>query len=155
MFILLSPIKKSWFVKANPDGRLFVYDRKYNSLFWESFSALKLDFSRGFLVKSEEAERFLHDKLQEIGLRNSEANEFISFWLPLLIRNKLSLVSFQFQNYVRTFPLLVTPNPDSVLRVFLGIKRANGDEIFEEQYLPQFERNGFCVVEWGGSNFDL
>ena len=59
--------------------------------------------------------------------------DFITFSLPVLLRNGVSICSFQPQNYVDECPLEVTPKPDSVLRVFLAIKKVTGPISIEEQ----------------------
>lgn len=140
----------SWLLKAKPSGELVVHGRKFNSLFWEARSTFKLDFSSGFIVTRESAEAFLEDKLAQIGLTDFESNEFISYWLPVLIQNQISLVSFQFENYSKEFPLVVNPAPDSFLRVFLAIRKSFPGETVQEQIILPFIRKGYCVVEWGG-----
>lgn len=47
--------------------------------------------------------------------------------------------------------LSITPEPDSILRVFMVYKPLDQYAEIEEQILPGFERKGFAVVEWGGS----
>ena len=45
----------------------------------------------------------------------------------------------------------IEPKPDSILRIFLSIKKLDKIVDIEEQNLERFERKGFTVVEWGGS----
>ena len=85
-----------------------------------------------------------------LGLTDLEANEFITYWLPVLNKNGKSVVSFQFDNYDKAAPLSVSPKPDTIIRVFLGIRKATDDEEIKEQVLPRFTREGYTVVEWGG-----
>ena len=145
----------TWNVHAYPSGRLTTNGREYSSLFWEAYAYnFKYNFDEGFLVKKENAIEFLEEKLKQIGLNDLEANEFITFWLPFLNKNEQSIVSFQYENYEKSFPLTVSPQPDSVLRVFLVIKKATGNEKIKEQKLHGFERKGFTVVEWGGALVD-
>ena len=47
--------------------------------------------------------------------------------------------------------LEITPNPDSVLRVFMVYKPLEEKNEIEEPVLESFDRNGFTVVEWGGT----
>jgi len=49
--------------------------------------------------------------------------------------------------------LNVTPKPDSLIRVFLIIKKIDEPINIKEQKLVANERKGLTVVEWGGSNF--
>ena len=143
--------KNEWKLKANPNGEIIINDRKYPYLFWEADSYIAQDFTKGFIVKAEDAEAFLEEKLKILGLNDKESCDFITFWLPVLLRNKLSICSFQTEEFFKNCEMKIEPKPDSVLRVFLSIKKIDGLMNIEEQALPNFERKGFTVVEWGGS----
>ena len=47
--------------------------------------------------------------------------------------------------------LTVTPQPDSVLRVFMAWKGLEKEVDIPPQELPAFQRQGFALVEWGGA----
>ena len=144
--------QSTWKVHAHPDGTMFVDGKNCPYLFWEAESKRSYDFSKGFIVTAKDAKDFLEEKLKFVGLNDREAFDFITFWLPVLLKNGVSICSFQFDNYTEQCPLQVNPKPDSVLRVFLAIKKVTGTESIEEQELHPFERHGFSVIEWGGSN---
>ena len=141
----------TWKVKASPNGEITILDKKYPYLFWEAESYINQDVSKGFIVKAEDAEKFLEEKLKLIGLNEKESCEFITYWLPELLKNKISLCSFQKQEFFDNFELDINPKPKSVLRVFLSIKKLNKEIKVEEQKFKPFKREGFTVVEWGGS----
>ena len=124
-------------------------------MFWEAdINNFTPKFETGFIVTKENAISFLEEKLKILGLTDLEANEFITYWIPVLNKNEKSVVSFQFENYEKAAPLEITPKPDTLIRVFLCIKKAgNGDDAIPEQKLPAQTRNGYTVVEWGGCNF--
>ena len=143
--------ENEWNVHASPNGDIKIGDKKYPYLFWEADSYINQDFSKGFIVKNEDAESFLEEKLKLIGLNEKESCDFITFWLPQIIKNKLSLLSFQTEEFFRNFEEKIEPKPDSVLRVFLSIKKIEKKCDLEEQQLTKVERKGFTVVEWGGS----
>ena len=65
--------------------------------------------------------------------------------------NPYNLISFQNQTYIDNAKLTITPNPDSILRVFMAYKPLNKEIEIEKQKLEPFVRSGFTVVEWGGS----
>ena len=92
---------------------------------------------------------FSHARLNE-----KESCEFITYWLPELLKNKISLCSFQKQEFFDNFELDINPKPKSVLRVFLSIKKLDHPVNVKEQKLESFERKGFSVVEWGGSEIN-
>lgn len=141
-----------WQVVAQPDGTLCDASGKtYSYLFWEGNTDATYDFSKGFVVKGSETAEFLEEKLSEIGLNAKEANEFIVYWLPRMQGNKYNLITFQTEAYTDVAKLHITPEPDSILRVFMAYKELEEPIEIEEPAIAPFERKGFTVIEWGGA----
>ena len=143
--------ENTWKVKAFPNGEISILDKKYPYLFWEADSYVAQALSKGFVVKAENAQEFLEEKLKMFGLNEKESCDFITYWLPVLIKNKISLCSFQTQKFFDNFVYDITPKPKTVLRVFLSIKKLNEEIKVEEQEIKEVKREGFTIVEWGGS----
>ncbi|PKM76952.1 MAG: hypothetical protein CVU90_10130 [Firmicutes bacterium HGW-Firmicutes-15] len=146
--------KNGWNVIAAPDGTLTNLDdnKQYSCLFWEGVSnEAKWDLSQGFVVAGEDTKDFLQEKLAFLGLTPKEYNEFIVYWLPVMQNNKFNLVTFAGREYEDIAPMQITPNPDSVLRVFMVFKSLDSFTEVQPQKLKSFERKGFSVVEWGGT----
>jgi len=143
--------KDTWNVHAEPDGTISIKDKKYPYLFWEALSYDLPDSNEGFIVTDKDAESFLEEKLDILGLNDKEKTDFITFWLPVLLKNKISLCTFQTQKFFDTMELNVTPKPDSMIRIFLSIIKLDKPINVKEQKLESVERKGFTVVEWGGS----
>ncbi len=141
-----------WQVTAYPDGKIInkADQKEYSYLFWEGKSNSDYDFSKGFVVKGEDTAQFLQEKLSEMGLLPREYNEFIVYWLPQMQNNAYNLIAFQGDVYTDNAKLLITPQPDSLLRVFMAYKPLDKAVEIESQTLKPFARNGFTVVEWGG-----
>ena len=141
-----------WKVVAEPDGTLTDESGKtYNYLYWEGESTAKFDMSEGFCVKGEDTAEFLEDALEKLGLTRREANEFIVYWLPLMENNNYNVISFQTDAYEENAKLFIDPNPDTVIRVFMTWYGSKKPVELPSQTLTAPERNGFVVVEWGGS----
>ena len=143
-----------WSVTAYPDGRLV--DRasglEYSYLFWEGLSDVRYDMSRGYVVRGEDTAEFLRSTLSEMGLTPREYNEFIVYWLPKMQNNPYNLIAFQDERYTDTARLTVTPEPDSVLRVFMTYTPLDAPiEVDPPEPITPFERKGFVLVEWGGA----
>ena len=128
---------KGWNVSAQPNGDLVDTDtgRSLYSLYYESESSedvysMKSD---GFIVSREDTVSFLEDKLAKLGLNEHEAEEFIIYWLPRLQANE-----------------------DTIIRVMMTYKGLDKPiEGITEQQLPTTPtRDGFTVVEWGGSEIE-
>ena len=133
--------EEGWTVTAAPDGTLTdKTGQTYSYLYWEGLSDGDYDFSQGFCVPGADTAAFLEESLEKLGLTRREANEFIVYWLPRMQNNPFNLISFQFENYTNRAGLTITPQPDSLLRVFMAW-----------QDLPAFARTGFAAVEWGGA----
>ena len=144
--------KNGWKITAKPDGTLIDdTGREYYCLFWEGKQNVEYDMSKGFVVAGSETAAFLEEKLEILGLTDKEANEFIIYWLPQMENNKYNLISFQEEVYTDNAKLKITPEPDSVLRVFMAWQPLEEKIEIEEQILESFDRKGFTVVEWGGA----
>ncbi len=112
---------------------------------------MRYDLSKGFCVAGSDTESFLREKLTYMGLTEEEMNEFIVYWLPRIEHNRFNLISFQSGAYTNSAKLDITPNPDSLLRIFMVYVPLEEAADIEPQQLETFERKGFTVVEWGGS----
>ena len=149
---------EGWTVTAQPDGTLTDEEgRSYRYLFWEGVADVDWKQDSGFLVKAEDAREFLEQSLTQLGLNELEQNDFITYWLPKLEKNGESFVTFAAEQYTDNAILTVTPQPDSVLRVQMLISKVDDSnraafQKLPEQELPRFEREGFVLVEWGGTD---
>lgn len=135
-------------MRNHADGKEYAY------LFWEGEGMRDFDFSEGFVIKGEDAAEFLQEQLTEMGLTVRESNEFIVYWLPRMQENQYNLVSFQWENYEEAAKLEITPEPDNILRVFMAFKGIDKPIEIPEQKLPKLTREGFTVVEWGGTEIE-
>ena len=137
---------------AYPDGTLVFPDGKaYYALYWEGEQFAEFDFSQGFCVRGENTAEFLEWALLSQGLTHREANEFIIYWLPLMQENPYNVISFQTDAYTEGAVLDITPTPDSLLRVFMAYYPSSEAVDIDPQTFTPFDRQGFTVVEWGGS----
>lgn len=141
-----------WKVTAWPDGRLVNHSdgQEYPYLFWEGEDRTEYNMTRGFVVPGSGTEAFLREKLELLGLRQKEYEEFIGYWLPRMEDNPYNLITFQKEAYEAAAGLLISPEPDSVLRVFMVYTPLKEPVRVEEPELDGFARRGFTVVEWGG-----
>lgn len=140
-----------WSITASPDGTLFDGETQYNYLYWEGRRDAAYDFSAGFCVRGEDTAAFLEDALAKLGLTRREANEFIVYWLPLMQDNAYNIISFQGAAYTDHARLTITPQPDTLLRVFMAWKASDAPVVLPPQELTAPARTGFTAVEWGGA----
>ncbi len=146
-----------WKVIAKPNGEIqnIADKRIYNYLFWDgtyNFPNEHYNFKTGFEVKKNELIRFLQEKLAIIGLNNTEINDFIVYWLPLLNKNEYNFIHFRINDNIDNISFLnVEPKPDTEIRVFMEFKGINKKGEIIEQKLKSIERKGFTLIEWGGA----
>ncbi|MBQ4602870.1 MAG: hypothetical protein IJB24_08415 [Clostridia bacterium] len=144
--------KDVWSVTASPDGTLTDAEgQSYNYLYWEGITNVEYVLSKGFCIKGEDTADFLEDALEKLGLNRREANEFIVYWLPLMEHNPYNVISFQTDIYTDAAKLTVTPEPNTLIRVFMAWQGSDEYISLPEQELTAPSRKGFTVVEWGGA----
>lgn len=146
-----------WHVTARPDGRItdLTGGRDYDYLFWEGMSEVPGSFDRAVCVRGCDTVQFLEEYLEAAGLNYSEIDDFVSFWLPKMENNEYNLISFPMEEYEEMAQLNVSPAPDTMIRVYMVFTALDQEVQIDPGHqlaMPQTpERNGFTVVEWGGS----
>lgn len=145
--------ENKWLVTAKPNGDLTYNNRSYYGLYWEGKNAPKFELDEGFVVKGSASTTFLEEKLAILGLNEREANEFIIYWLPKLENNPYNFIKFASMEAQNEYmPLEINPKPDTLIRVMIAYKKLDNPIEVKEQVLePAPTRNGFVVIEWGGT----
>ena len=150
--------ENGWVVRAYPDGRLINYadGQEYSYLFWEGIPRhARWELNEGYCIAGADTASFLRQKLSDFGLTPKEYNEFIVYWLPQMQNNPYNLITFQWDAYERIAPLEISPEPDSILRVFMVFAPLRSPvKIASPSERPAFARQGFTVVEWGASKIE-
>jgi hypothetical protein len=144
----------SWNVIAKPNGDLLDVDtnKKLYALYYENINTYDFNVEdEGFVIKGNEIVEFLEEKLSILGLNDREKEEFIIYWLPRLYNKNYLYIRFGTQHEIaENMPLNITPEPDTLIRVWMTIKELNNPITVKEQRLrPVTERKGFTAVEWG------
>lgn len=155
--------RRGWRVQVQPGGGLLDARGKfYYALYWEApvaWQRLPAPTDEGFVVERERMEAFLEESLYALGLNAAEANEFMLYWLPVLRRAPYQRLHFLLdQACDAVAPLHVQPAPDSRLRLWLlhqPLQQAPSDIAAQNLPYKPFERRGFCLVEWGGCQWNF
>jgi hypothetical protein len=139
---------------VSPNGDLTIGEDTYNYLFWEATQADHLsttDLKTGFIIEGGNAISFLQEKLTKAGLSSKEQADFITFWGPLLQKNELNFVHFEFNETCNKFAeLTIDPQPDNVYRIYIFFSPITERFEVEDQEIESMNRTGFSVLEWGG-----
>lgn len=155
--------KDGWNVVAYPDGTLVEQEasKKLYSLYWEGDhkeqhvpEAVK-NQSEGYCVAGSKTAEFLEEKLEQLGLNYKEKEEFIIYWLPRMQENAYNYIYFETQEEIDSYEeLQVEPKPETLICIQMDWKTLKNAITVKEQNLPQVERKGYTVVEWGGSELE-
>lgn len=147
-----------WSVLAQPNGDLVDLNtgRSLYGLYWEGLNTVSKGIQKeGFVVRGEDTIAFLEEKLAILGLTEREANEFIIYWLPILEANEYNYIRFETIDEINeNMPLSINPLPDTVIRVVMEFKGLKEPIEVKEQQLVTPKREGFTVVEWGGTKLN-
>ena len=146
---------KGWEFYAKTNGDLIDKNtnRTYYGLYWEAKKENKNKIRDiGFIVEKENTISFLEDKLAILGLNEREINEFIIYWLPKLQENNYNYIYFETIDEINdSMPLIINPEPDSLIRIVMEFKGLNNKINVKEQILEPVVRKGYSVIEWGGT----
>lgn len=156
--ILYPAYNDGWNCKAHSNGDLTVGTETYNYLFWEANQPDHIattHLNEGFIVEGQNAISFFKDKLTIAGLTSKEQADFITFWGPLIQRNELNFVRFEFNETCDKFTKLnITPSPDQTYRIYIFFSPIDAPFVVKEQEIETINRSGFTVLEWGGQISD-
>lgn len=150
--------KNNWNVIAKGDGRLvdtLGNNEEYNYLFYESI-AMPHFFQKdtGWLIVAGTREQQYRDILTDYGFNETEIADFIEYWtekLPQGVDYIMYPQNTETVNYV--MPVNVTPEPDSMERIWFTFEEYNGQRCGIPTITP-IERKDYAVVEWGGIILD-
>jgi len=141
-----------WNVFARPNGQLSVGGTTYGSLFWEGQgTGAYPGINAGTVVKHADALATIKKQLKQQGLRPNEINDFMAYWqskIPDSPYVRLTWLNTAQMNQLA--PLHISPQPDTLIRVFLDMQGFDQPVKLPAQHLRAIPRQGFTVVEWGG-----
>lgn len=133
------------------DGKTYPY------LFWEGKSDKSLQMTGGFVVAKADLEGFLTESLAKLGLNEKESADFRDFWVSKMQASAEPYLLISFvgtTDFNKIAPLDISPAPDTVIRVFMYYQPLWQPISIPAQKLTTQDRNGFTVVEWGGTSSD-
>lgn len=155
--------KNGWSVNAYPDGTLETANKQYNYLFWDgrmNAGLLNVDSGSGSLVYSSELVSFFENSLSSMGMNSKEIQDFITFWVPKMQENSWNYIRFMVnEEYDKISTIKISPKPDTILRVYMvwspyADVRSEMPHPWPQEFTP-VKRDGFTVVEWGGSQIQI
>ena len=137
-----------WSVSVEPSGKI---DRQYDYLFYESKNPDAFQYTSGWIVSRDTLTSFFSNNLLLAGFSQREKNDFIEYWIPRLVEYLYYIIYPQLADEIgKIIHLKISEQPDNMLRLFYVIQGTNDSgKMLPTPPIPQFERNGFVVTEWG------
>lgn len=159
-----------WDILVNPpQGNASIADLKtgkeYPYLFWEAeteglFFNYENRTMKGWVVHRDTCIDFLENQLSALGLTATEQTDFITFWGPIMTQNELNVVQFLVDDSYsdKIAGIEIYPKPDAMRRIYLLTAPVEssfiGLDVVPQKFEP-FVRNGFTVLEWGGTELSF
>lgn len=146
-----------WNVSATPEGELTTNNKTFDYLFWEGNHGGEMyntvSFEEGFVVASTDLLEFFEEKLSEMNLNHREKQDFITYWVPRMMQEKYCKIRFYFNDWYANnlAELEVLPKAQHLYRMFMVYQGIDAPVEIKEQNIQAANRDGFHVIEWGGS----
>ncbi len=150
----------SWIMKTGENGNLIAENgAEFPYLFWEAKQdASSLDLTKtssNEIVAGKDLVSYCEKELTKLGFNAKEKTDFITYWCPKFIESKMVQVQFFVDDNCSVIgELNISPKPNNLRRIYVLFK--SNPIIFPNVIsiplnVKPFDRNGFTVLEWGGS----
>jgi len=147
--ILSEPLyQDKWDVTVEPSGLI---DGEYEFLFYESVQPDMGQYDCGWVVEQTELEAFFRKNMTTTGFNNAEIEDFIEYWIPLLIESPYYAIYPQYNEQLKKMIQLdLSVEPQNLIRLIYCIGSLPDDSLsLPEPQIPPSSRDGFTVAEWG------
>ncbi len=153
--ISIPDYRTGWSVTADGESNLVTSDgEECTYLFYESITSRSLfDTEEGFYISADERVAEWTEILSAYGFNETEIHDFIEFWDVKLCADKDYIMYPQYTETVDiAMELVITPEPENIVRMWFVFEEYQG-QIYEQEEIQPFDREGYTVVEWGGMIF--
>lgn len=136
-------------IRVKPDGTI---NRKYEFLFYEADIPGDWQKVEGWCIAQKDLRFFFMTNLRDYGFNKKEINDFMEYWIPRLNDKPYYKIYPQHTETINSIiPLKINKEVDSLLRLFYFFEASDYHLQLITPQVPVFKRDGFVVVEWGGS----
>ncbi|MBI5614265.1 hypothetical protein HY947_05045 [Candidatus Gottesmanbacteria bacterium] len=148
---LYNPDIFGWKIIAKPNGTITQENETRDSLYYEAMIKPKIP-DRGYIVSQSHLMKSLSDYSLRLGLSQNENQAFLAFWKPKIPSAPFYQLSHLSRKEINSlYPLSMSPEPDTLIRVEIYIKPLAQYSHIEPPIFEQVPlRHGFAAVEWGG-----
>jgi hypothetical protein len=143
-------------VLAHPGGKLSYRGKTYSELYYESAVTRANPPKTGVIIEKHDLRSRLSELLTQFGLNQAEKQEFMDYWMPRLTALPGNYILFSIFDPVekeRVDSVHLNPEPDTRIEILAYFKPLEFPIFISPLVLPENPptRNGFTMVEWGGT----
>ncbi len=137
-----------WDITVDTTGLI---NNRYSYLFYECTNPDVYQRNAGWIVSRDSLQTFFSDNLLKAGFNDREKVDFLEYWIPRLVEFPYYIIYPQFPDILdKVIQLNFSHKPDNILRLFYLIEGSKISTIeLEVPMIPDFNRKGFVVAEWG------
>lgn len=136
-----------WNVFVEPGGMI---DRRYDYLFYESNQVSNFQKQQGWCVSKSNLKAFFQSNMALYKFNEQEITDFVKYWIPRLNYSEYFNIYPQTNNIIdQAITLKFSEEPDNIIRLFYGIFPSDEFKALPAPSIPEFNREGFVVTEWG------
>lgn len=151
-----------WHMSISPENGIVVNNQHYPYLFWEGVDNDRLNYQIhkgnivGEIISTDTVITYLEKQLTAFGLSPVEKTDFITFWAPILSRQRYALVQFKLDKDYDEVAAIESSIPiDEERRVFLMFESFDWKPRIPvtgaQPKVDPVKRNGLILIEWGGA----
>ena len=140
--------KNGWNINVEPNGKI---DNLYDYLFYECKIPEFAQEEYGWIIKKENLEEFFRDNLTSSGFNEKEINDFIEYWIPILVNFNYFEIYPQYKSSVdKVININFSNEPINFFRLcYLIVGRDDNSIQPKEPIIEKAIRSGYFAVEWG------
>ncbi len=137
------------------DGTLSYQNKSYKELYYEDETSKATPPQEGFVIKTSDLKPSLREYTAKLGLNASEQAEFLNYWVPRLTDLHVPYIFFTVFDEAqkeKVDHVIVNPAPDTSIAFLAYFKPLNTPiQVAPLQFPVVPKRDGFTMVEWGGT----
>ncbi|HVA96726.1 MAG TPA: hypothetical protein VND99_03650 [Candidatus Acidoferrales bacterium] len=141
--------------QGTTDGTLYYNNKSLNELYYEDATIKAQPPTEGFVIKTTDLTTSLRTYTAKLGLNANEQNEFIAYWVPRLTNLNAPYIFFTVFDKTqkeKVDHVIVSPKPTTTIAFLAYFKPLTSPIKVSPLHLaPVPKRQGFTMVEWGGT----
>ena len=144
----LPEYKNGWKINVEPNGRI---NKLFDYLFYECKIPEFAQEEYGWIIKRENLEEFFSDNLTSSGFNEKETNDYIDYWIPILVNYDYYEIYPQYKLTLnKVIDINFSEEPDNFFRLcYLIVGRDDNNLQLKEPKIETAVRSGYFAVEWG------